>query len=102
MSQDQSKEPVLPTTNESSPAVEHVKVLLKRMAKTRADSLPRNGRKRKRTDFGCRRKKSNPALVLPARLRTYPAGIKGPRLPGALVQYGGTLRRVRQVRQAPL
>ena len=37
MSKDQSKEPGLPTTKESSPAVKHVKVLLKRMSKTRAD-----------------------------------------------------------------
>ena len=40
MSKDQPKEPVLPTTKESSPALEHVKVLLKRMSKTRADFTP--------------------------------------------------------------
>lgn len=87
MSEDQPKEPV-PTTKEPSPAVQYAKALLKRIAKMRDNFTPRNGRKRKRAGFGCRRKKSNADVCAPARLRTHPAGTKAPMIHGAIAPSG--------------
>jgi hypothetical protein len=94
MSKDQSKEPVLPSTKESSPTVEHVKVLLKRMSKTRGDFTPKEREEAEAHGFWVSQKREV-APMLTSRARANVAGWnQWARLPGALVQYGGTLRRV--------